>query len=162
MKNTIRILSIVAVVMSVLSLLSCGVVILFQRPLLELFNYSSDVPFSVPISTILDYLRIFFFASFVCLVVHIRKLGIWAEIVLLALNILPLHAFITTMLSYAETIFKTRLGYMAMAGNSMVKALCAWPNLFFGYAYPLCLLVCGMSIAYKVLHKSNSRNKTAA
>ncbi len=162
MKNTIRILSVVAVVMSVLSLLSCGVVILFQKPLLELFNYSSDVPFSVPLSTIFDYLRIFFFASFVCLVVNSRKLGIWAEIVLLVLNILPLHSFLITMVTYAETTFKTQLGGVAMAGNSMVKALCAWPNLIFGYAYPLCLLVCGMSIAYKVLQKGKSRNNPAA
>lgn len=157
MKKTIKILGILAAALLALAALGVGVCILLQRPLGEFvfgFPESAMGRFAFPLSTVVYSLGLLFCAGLLCLVAGNGKLGIWSDILLLAvMNVLPL---LQSLLAWVETVIAGKFGHVALSVNSMVQSMCSYPLQLGGWGLRLALVVGGMSIVWKLMRKQEA------
>ena len=158
MKKTILVLSIVCLALMVISLVLTAGCILLQKPLIDLIYGKSvgEAPMVVPVSPIVYGLCAILTFGLLCLVAGNQKIGIWADLVLLGVSalVLPgLSSVLTLAQNLAGSAVANAQGVSAIIANSAVNNFCTYTMLPGGLGMRLALVVCGMSIALKLLKK---------
>jgi len=115
-------------------------------------GYQDRGVFAVPYAHIVGWLHVLLLAVLVFIFAGNRKVGIWLEIVILGESALLYPAF-SYILSAAINSLQSRLGADMIITQSSVNALCSWVNMLFGMGSALLPVICGMSIAYKLMKK---------
>lgn len=148
MKKTIRILSIVSLIMAAVCMALVIGCICGQRLLMPLFNSMEETlgRFYVPVSAILSASDIVLCA--VLLMVGTRIKGIAFEIIVPVLRLFT--PGVVSLVSIWQTVYVgNRMGAVYLAGLSAVNQICSFSLAVGSLATVLMLLACGMSIAYK-------------
>ena len=162
MKVTIRVLSFIALAAVVLYLLALLLVVVFQSPLKELLGAPDEVIglWHFPAGSLLSGLRMVLTVTVLCIFAGNHKVGIWLELVLLGVNQV-LWPPISAVANLLQTMTIGRYGAAAIANRSYVSSLTSYVSFLFGIAFAIYLVVCGMSIAYKVMYKKSLRVEDA-
>lgn len=160
MKKAIRILSVIAAAIMVLTcVLFLGMVLLQGVLGPAIFGYPEAVRehFVFPLPQAFYIFGITAVTVLLATTGGAEKVGIWVEILSACLVgvVLPL---IQTVLNVAQTVTTTLQGQaqgaMAIAANGMVNALCGYATFLMPVAIVLTILAAGMSIAYKRMIRS--------
>ena len=158
MQKLIRILSILCLALMVISLVLTVGCILLQKPLIDLIYGKSvaTAPMAVPVSPIVYSLLSILTFGLLCLVAGNRRIGIWADLILLSANALVLPGMnfaLSLVQNLAGTAMANARGVAAIVANSAVNNFCTYTMLPGGLGMRLTLVVCGMSIVLKLLEK---------
>lgn len=150
MKKAVRTISIIALVFSILSLISFIAVLLLRNLLGPAMGYGQEMLFVLPISSLLSIIGAVIVSLFVLLCGANKNIGIWAEILLivLAVAVIPFVSGIAS--STQMTMLGTR-GVDYMYSLSAINGLINFAASPATTARMLALVVCGMSIAHKKL-----------
>lgn len=151
MKKAIRILSIIAAAIMVLTAVLFLAAVLLQGVLGPmLFGYPESVReyFAFPAGQTVYILGITAVTVLLATTGGAERVGMWVEILSAALIgiVLPL---IQSVLSVAQNVMLGVQGGLAVAANAMVSNLCSYATFLMPVATTLALLAAGMSIAYK-------------
>lgn len=164
MKKTIRILSIIAVVLAGLSLLLLLATIPLQRTLGgSIFGYPEELLAILPQFPLLPFLNCFMQTSCMALLVICcgnKKGGIWLEVLTLTLLMLVLPT-ISRIATPLYTAVLGRFGTMQIAANSLVSNIASFCLVPASLGQALAYVTCGMSIAFKKLSKKGIPEATA-
>lgn len=158
MKKTIRILSILCLALMVISLVLTAGCILLQKPLINLIygKSAATAPMIVPFSPLVYGVCAAVTLGLLCLVAVNKKIGIWADLVLLGVSALVLPGM-NFLLNFAQNMLVTTAanarGVAAVIANSAVNNMCSYTMMPGGLGMRLALVVCGMSIVLKLLEK---------
>ena len=151
MKKAIRILSIIAAAIMVLTAVLFLAAVLLQGVLGPmLFGYPESVReyFAFPAGQPVYILGITAVTVLLATTGGAERVGMWVEILSAALIgiVLPL---IQSVLSVAQNVMLGVQGGLAVAANAMVSNLCSYATFLMPVATTLALLAAGMSICYK-------------
>ena len=151
MKKAIRILSIIAAAIMVLTAVLFLAAVLLQGVLGPmLYHYPETIRefFEFPAGQAVYILGVTAVTILLATTGGMEKIGIWVELLCAALIgvVLPL---IQSVLSVAQHVMLGMQGNLAMVANSMVNSLCSYATFLMPVATTLALLAAGMSICYK-------------
>lgn len=151
MKKAIRILSIIAAAIMVLTAVLFLAAVLLQGVLGPmLYHYPETIRefFVFPAGQAVYILGVTAVTILLATTGGVEKIGIWVELLSAALIgvVLPL---IQTALSVSQNVMLGELGGLAVAANAVVSNLCSYATFLMPVATTLALLAAGMSIAYK-------------
>ncbi|MBQ7045535.1 MAG: hypothetical protein IJN65_03475 [Clostridia bacterium] len=155
MKKTIRIMTIIAVVLAGFSLILILTSIPFQSMLArEVYGYPEDVVEALPQFPLLSFLICFLRTACIALLIFCcgnKKGGIWPELLILGCLVIILPSISQIVLPLYTELLR-RMGSQHLIANSVVTNIanfCAIPsNLGQALAY----VTCGMSIAFKKIN----------
>ena len=158
MKKAILILSIVCLALVILSLVLTAGCIILQKPLIDLIygKSAATAPMVVPVSPLVYGLCASLTFGLLCLVAGNKKIGIWADLILLGVSALVLPG-LNFVLSLAQNLAGSAManaqGVAAIVANSAVNNMCTYTMLPGNLGMRLALVVLGMSIVLKLLEK---------
>ena len=151
MGKVIKLLALLCLGLLLVSCLLTAGAVLLQKPLLRAIYGLSGGVFTVPVGVVVSILAYAIILGLLCLVAGSRKLGIWSDLIVLALTVLsPLTSFLSNFL---QTVITGRYGYEMMSSFSAVNNLCNITMSLGSLGLTLGMVVCGMSIAYKLMAK---------
>lgn len=156
MKKVLKILPIISLVTVILHIQLMLLCLLFRGPLAEwLYGYGKDeLPLVIPVSSVLQVFGQLAAMVWLFYCIGNRKFGIWAE--LLGAGwlsvVLPL---LINVISMFESRFLGRIGYEHLAARNALLTLWSYAGQLCGYAVPVALIACGMSMAYKYFVKND-------
>lgn len=148
MKKTIRVFSVLAMILAGLCMLALLVCICAQRPLMMAYNQMPEVlgTFYIPAGALMYALGVILAAGL--LLAGMNMGGIVMEIFsVLAIAFAPVIQSMATMVQ--TTVVGQMKGVTYLAGISAMNSLSSVPVSVGGFAAVLIVLTCGMSIACK-------------
>ena len=158
MKKAILILSIICLALVILSLVLTAGGILLQKPLIDLIygKTAGDAPMVVPVSPLVSGLCAAVTFGLLCLVAGNKRIGIWADLILLSISalVLPGLSFVLSLVqNLTGSVIANTQGVAAIVANSAVNNMCTYTMLPGNLGMRLALVVLGMSIVLKLLEK---------
>lgn len=156
MKKLIKTLSFAALGILTFSLMAALLGFVYREPLLSLIYHHEDLPFVLPVGGVVALMLRMGAVGWICFCAGEGRYGVWAEI--LAAAVLAVVApFFNWLLSWLQPmVFGRAWGVEYSLGLSGAQLLLSYTTALTGVAVALALLVCGMSIADKLLAKKNS------
>lgn len=164
MQKTIKILSIIALGIVLLSLFGVCLTTLFWEPYVQLYygeSMSESIPMTLPVSTVVSLGAMLGASILLCICAGNRKVGIWPEISVAVWY--GVGGLVTTLLTFFQSALPSimsewfrELGVSAYeleyyrVGMNAVSGLWSCATVFTGVATTLFLFICGLSIAYKI------------
>ena len=153
MKKLLKILSCISlgiVGASVMAGLLCYV---YRVPLMELFFHTGrELPVVVPVANAVSLVGQLGALIWLCVCIGDRRFGIWAE--LLGAGWLVVLPGLCRLLSGVESLTAGRaLGSEYMMASSYMNILWSYATIFNSVAVSVALVVCGCSMASKVIDK---------
>ena len=147
MKKTIRVFSVLALILAGLCMLALLVCICAQKALLPIYGTPEQVlgRFYFPAGAAVFAAGVL--AAAILLVAGNNKHGIFMEIIVAILVFVT--PFMQSLMSTVQTMMAGRYGTVFLAGMSAMNGLSSLPLGCGRLALTLLTLVCGMSIAYK-------------
>jgi len=151
MKKAIKTLSIVSLAFAILSVILFAVLFALRNVVGTIYMTTVTTLLPViPAGSLIGVLS----AALICLFVTLAasgKTGIWAEILLIILIIVPIPIVVNLAGLLQTTLLGTRRGVDMMVSLSVMNNVTSFAEHFAGAARMLALVVCGMSIAVKKL-----------
>lgn len=161
MQKTIKIMSIVAVVLAAFSLFMLLVTIPFQGLIASgVFGYSGSETGAFPIFPTMPFINCFMRTACMALLIVCcgnKKGGIWMELLVLASMVFVLPAF-SSAVSQTYNVFVSRaMGLKYVAANSVASTIANYCLVPAGWGQTIAYVTCGMSIVFKKMSKERTR-----
>lgn len=156
MKKSIKVLSYISMGILVASVGAVLLALVFRETLLQYIYWYEDLAVVLPLGGVVSLVLRLGAVGLLCFCAGERRFGIWVEI-LIASVLAAAVPFLRWLLSLLQTTVLGRVmgnDYMLALGG--IDLLWNYATCLTGVAVALALLVCGMSLADKLLGKKNS------
>lgn len=155
MQKLMKILAFISLGIIALSFTSLMLCYVFWGPLVELsFDRGAVLPRVIPAGNAVALVGQLGAVIWLCICVCDRRFGVWAE--LLAAGwlgaVLPL---LGRVLASVETLIIRNVGLETVTARSYASLVWSYATVFNSVAVALSLVICGMSLADKLLHRNS-------
>lgn len=157
MKKAKTIMSVLAVITSGAAFLLAVFMIVFQHQIASALGFGVIQVFTIPVPLLLNLIRFIALSIMVFLICRSKSQAIWPEIVLISANcaLWPVVSILINMLN--NTLLGKLGGTDYLSSYSIVNSICAIPtDILGGLVNSICLVLCGMTIACKLIHKNKA------
>lgn len=159
MQKTIRTLAIIAAVLAGISLMLLVASIPFQQVLArEVFGTPQEAVSLLPLFPVLPFLSCFLRTGCIVLLIVCcgnKKGSIWLEILIMTVLAIVLP-FINSAASTAYNVILGAFGHSRIIANSLISQIASFCCYPINLGQVLAYIACGMSIAFKAMHKQKT------